>query len=185
MRRKFWECLVLAHFVLERVESFACCRFDRCIGTMISLMPPAFCCIVLLLVFFVGHVESTRCPHCHGNFASCNWETLTGSSKICPSVSVVSTNAASMAAGAGAIVVSALIKPRFLRAFTKATLESLVSLIKMECHRCHVVALARIRSPPMDLQVHQDDQRHALDHEFICSRCLIGFVLSFGPYKCS
>ena len=93
---------------------------------MISLMPPAFCCIVLLLVFFIASVASAPCPHCHGNFASCSW----GTDTKCPAVDVVSSNAAVMAAGTGAIVVSALIKPRFLRAFTKATLDSLVFLIK-------------------------------------------------------
>jgi hypothetical protein len=94
---------------------------------MISLMPPALCCIVLLLVFFVGHVAAVPCPHCHGNFGSCAWS---AANPVCPAVAVVSTNAKVMAAGAGAIVVSTLIKPRFLRAFTKATLDSLVSLIK-------------------------------------------------------
>jgi hypothetical protein len=79
----------------------------------------------VLLLSFLGGTWAV-CPHCHGNFASCDFAT----SKTCPSVSVVEKNAVVVAAGAGLLTLTGLIKPRFLRIFSKVAFETILALVK-------------------------------------------------------
>ena len=83
--------------------------------------------VLLLLFFFIfeaGIVAST-CPHCNGNFASCKWE----DSGTCPTVTVVAENAAIfMGTAAGILTLTAIVKAKFLRAFSKTSLSTLLTL---------------------------------------------------------
>ena len=80
--------------------------------------------LLLLLLFIQG--AGATCPHCFGNFASCTFD----SDAKCPAVDVVTANAAVVAAGAGVLTLTNIIKPKFLRMFSKSTLDSLLVLLK-------------------------------------------------------
>lgn len=96
----------------------------------VSLLWHGPCCCdarVLLLFFLLAHfvpVAATTCPHCFGNFASCDW----ASSSTCPTVTVVAANATVIAAGAGVLTLTSIVKAKFLRAFSKTSLSSLITL---------------------------------------------------------
>ena len=84
--------------------------------------------VLLLMMLSVAFATGTasRCPHCGGNFQSCTW----GTSKTCPTIDVVSANALVVAAGTGALTLLGLIKPRFLKIFSRVALESILALVK-------------------------------------------------------
>ena len=84
-------------------------------------------------VFFWGLVlalftltEAAPCPHCFGSLASCDF----ASSKTCPLISTVASNAAVITAGAGVLSIAALIKPRFLRIFSRVAFDTILTLAK-------------------------------------------------------
>ncbi len=114
-----------------------------CIGTMPSefLSLSSFGVLWLLCsgpgavphVFFWGLVlalftltEAAPCPHCFGSLASCDF----ASSKTCPLISTVASNAAVITAGAGVLSIAALIKPRFLRIFSRVAFDTILTLAK-------------------------------------------------------
>ena len=79
---------------------------------------------VLLLGFFSP--AWAPCPHCNGNFASCNYETT----KKCGVFAQVEANVAVVAAGVGAISLTGLLRPRFLRLFTRVSFDTILTLVK-------------------------------------------------------
>ena len=82
--------------------------------------------LLLLGSFQVTTVRAT-CPHCYGNFASCKWDT----SATCPTVTVVTENAAIIAGTtAGVLTLTTIVKTKFLRPFSKTSLSSLLTLFK-------------------------------------------------------
>ena len=88
------------------------------------------CSTTIFFVFFLsglpGASAAGGCPHCRGNFASCTYD----SDQRCPAVEVVQANAAVVAAGTGALALTGIIKPRFLRMFSRVAYETLLALIK-------------------------------------------------------
>ena len=64
------------------------------------------------------------CPNCHGNAAGCTW----AADSSCPLVTLVMANAAVITATVvGTLSLTNLIKPRFLRAFAKASLDAIMA----------------------------------------------------------
>ena len=83
--------------------------------------------MLVLFIFFSAQppVEAANCPHCSGNFASCKW----AATSTCPTVTVVATNAGIIAGtAAGVLTLSSIVKAKFLRAFSKTSLSSLLTL---------------------------------------------------------
>ena len=67
-----------------------------------------------------------QCPHCFSTFASCTYIT----DSQCPLVDVVAANARVIAAGAGTLTIAKIIKPRFLRLFSRVAFETILTLVK-------------------------------------------------------
>ena len=88
-------------------------------------MSHSILCGVLLLCFIISSVHSV-CPHCFGNFASCDYATT----KKCPSVDDVTTNAAVILAGVGSLTLKNVLKNRYLRLFTRFAWDTFVILAK-------------------------------------------------------
>ena len=80
---------------------------------------------VLLLLLTLGGVQAV-CPYCFGNFASCTYDT----NKLCPTIDVPAANAAVVAAGAGVLTLAKIIKPRFLRALSTVSFDTMLALVK-------------------------------------------------------
>jgi hypothetical protein len=80
---------------------------------------------VLLLLLALGGVQA-GCPYCFGNFASCTYD----SDQKCPTAEIPAANALVVAAGAGALSLAKIIKPRFLRAFSKVSFDTILALVK-------------------------------------------------------
>jgi hypothetical protein len=80
---------------------------------------------VLLLLLTLGGVQAV-CPYCFGNFASCTYDT----NKMCPTIDVPAANAAVVAAGAGVLSLAKIIKPRFLRALSTVSFDTILALVK-------------------------------------------------------
>ena len=74
---------------------------------------------VLLSGFTLVEAVST-CPHCSGHFESCTY----GTDGKCPTVDVVVANAAIVAVGSGVLSLSKIIKPRFMRVFSRVAFEN-------------------------------------------------------------
>ena len=91
---------------------------------MSTLTLTLFC--VLLLTFFFGVAQGVTCPHCFGNFASCDYE----NTSTCPSVNDVTTNTSVIVAGVGSLVLKRILKNRYLRLFTRFAFDTFVSLAK-------------------------------------------------------
>ena len=66
------------------------------------------------------------CPHCFGHLSSCQFATK----KFCPLISTVATNAGVIAAGTGVLSIAAVIKPRFLRIFSRVAFDTILTLAK-------------------------------------------------------
>ena len=103
------------------VDIYSC----RCIGTMASFSPMLVLFAVLWLGFLVNGVWAV-CPHCSGNFPSCTYD----NDSNCPSLGQVTANATVIAAGTGVLKLAGLIKPRFLRLFTRVSLDNILALVK-------------------------------------------------------
>ena len=71
-------------------------------------------------------VAAVQCPHCFGNFKACTYET----DSKCPTIEMVTANAAIVAAGAGALSLTGIIKPRFLRIFSRVAFDTVLALVK-------------------------------------------------------
>jgi hypothetical protein len=69
---------------------------------------------------------SAVCPDCHGNFASCNF----GVTGTCIGIETVKGNAKIISEGAGKLSLTDVVAPRFLKMFSRSTLESLLSIIQ-------------------------------------------------------
>jgi hypothetical protein len=80
---------------------------------------------VLLLLLTLGEVQAV-CPYCFGNFGSCTYYR----DRKCPAVDVPAANAAVVAAGAGLLSLVKVIKPRFLRAFSTVSFDTILALVK-------------------------------------------------------
>ena len=80
---------------------------------------------LLLLALLLQPVNGV-CPHCFGNFASCTWD----ADAKCPTVVVVSSNAQIISGAAtGMLALSAIVKSKFLRVFSKTSLASILTLV--------------------------------------------------------
>lgn len=93
---------------------------------MTSIGTPLF--VVLLLLVLLGAEAVGTCPHCHGNFVSCDW----ASKKVCCTQEVVKDNATIVAAGVGALTLAGIIKPRFLKMFSRVAFDTILSLINRQ-----------------------------------------------------
>ena len=82
--------------------------------------------VLLLLCNFAGNVVGV-CPHCNGHFASCTYDEADGT---CPTIRVVAENAAAFVAGHGSISLSDIIPCRYLKMFTRSSLDTLLSIAK-------------------------------------------------------
>ena len=71
-------------------------------------------------------VGAVTCPHCFGNLASCTY----GDDAKCPTIDVPTANAAIVAAGVGALTIAKIIKPRFLRMFSRVAFDTVLCLVK-------------------------------------------------------
>jgi hypothetical protein len=81
--------------------------------------------LLVVLPFLAADVAATGCPHCSGNFASCSWAV----DGTCPTVTVVADNARIiLGAATGVLTLTAIVKAKFLRAFSKTSLASLLTL---------------------------------------------------------
>jgi hypothetical protein len=89
-------------------------------------MPTGFTLFGVLLLGFLSCALAVHCPHCGGRFPSCQYD----STNACPSVTQVTNNVAVVAAGVGALSLTHLIRPRYLRAFSRITMETILSLVK-------------------------------------------------------
>ncbi|MEC8422323.1 MAG: hypothetical protein VX000_01030, partial [Myxococcota bacterium] len=70
------------------------------------------------------------CPHCCGNLAGCDYD---NDSTSCPYVKATTANVAAVAAAAGSatmLTLSGVLAPRFLKAFTSATLSAVLRLAR-------------------------------------------------------
>ena len=82
----------------------------------------------LWLFFVIAPVWGGGCPHCRDMLASCRY---TDSNKVCPLIQVVATNTSICAGvGAGCLALAGLLKPRFLRLFSKISFETILALVK-------------------------------------------------------
>ena len=85
------------------------CRFGRMLssrspGTVLAMLSPlalrSHSLLIVLVIAANLPCTFATCPHCHGHFSSCTFDTDGGS---CPTIAVVTSNAAAIAAGAGSI----------------------------------------------------------------------------------
>ena len=83
--------------------------------------------MVLLILAMMATKISGVCPHCHGHFSSCTFDEEAGS---CPTITVVSANAEAIAAGAGALTLSDIIPCRYLKMFTRSSLDTMLAIAK-------------------------------------------------------
>jgi hypothetical protein len=78
-----------------------------------------------LLFLFISPVGAV-CPHCFGNFPSCTFDR----DQKCPTIDVPTANAAIVAAGVGALTLSKIIKPKFMRIFSRVAFDTVLALVK-------------------------------------------------------
>ena len=114
-------------FVFRR--SFVVGEFElsSLLGGMLSLRFNALLLFILALLLCVDAV----CPYCFGNLASCTFGTSGGKCLACD----VPVSNAGVVGGVAALAGTALtltdvIRPRFLRIFTKAHLTAILQLVK-------------------------------------------------------
>ena len=81
--------------------------------------------MVLVLMLNFLHQSLAVCPHCHGHFSSCTFDEEDGT---CPTIAVVGANAAAFAAGSGTLCLSDIIPCRYLKMFTRSSLDSRVGV---------------------------------------------------------
>ena len=87
----------------------------------------------LLLLLFTLEIGYAVCPYCFGNIASCRFDTDAGK---CPANDLPTQNAgvvgglAALVAAGTALTLTDIVRPRFLRMFTKAHLSALLQLVK-------------------------------------------------------
>ena len=81
---------------------------------------------LLLFSGFTMAKAVSICPHCAGHFDSCTYDT----DGKCPTVDVVVSNAAIVALGSGVLTLSKIIKPRFMRVFSRVAFETILTLVK-------------------------------------------------------
>ena len=121
------EVLFCAASSCRRTRRAICRSGYLCFGTMLAsdfgLLNLNFS--VLLLLLTLGGVQAV-CPYCFGNFASCTYDT----NKLCPTIDVPAANAAVVAAGAGVLTLAKIIKPRFLRALSTVSFDTILALVK-------------------------------------------------------
>ena len=90
----------------------------------------SFASIALFAVLWLSWVGSVvapvSCPHCSGNFPSCHY----GTDGKCPTVDQVVSNVAVIAAGVGSLTLTGLIRPRFLRMFSRVSFDTILALVK-------------------------------------------------------
>eukprot|EP00966_Prymnesium_polylepis_P078944 1829667-Prymnesium_polylepis.1 len=101
-------------------------------GTQCALLSPLTLPVQLLdcvLLFLLANLPVTlsTCPHCHGHFSSCTFDETDGS---CPTIEVVSHNAAVLAAGAGSLSLADIIPCRYLKMFTRSALDTMLAIAK-------------------------------------------------------
>jgi hypothetical protein len=78
-----------------------------------------------LFVFFLFEPVFAGCPHCAGNLASCSFD----SDQNCPLLGTVTKNMNVVAAGVGVLSLANVLKPRFLRLFSRVSFETILALV--------------------------------------------------------
>ena len=78
-----------------------------------------------LFFFFLFEPIFAGCPHCSGNLASCTFDT----NQKCPLLGAVTHNMTVVAAGVGVLSLANVIKPRFLRLFSRVSFETILALV--------------------------------------------------------
>ena len=107
----------------------------RRVSALLGPRPPLLCggllpLLLLLLTLEIGHAV---CPYCFGNIASCEFNKPGGS---CPACAVPAQNAgvvgglATLVSAGTALSLTSIVRPRFLRMFTKAHLTALLQLVR-------------------------------------------------------
>ena len=91
-------------------------------------MPPfsLFLFGALWLIFFLEPVLAGECPHCFGTLSGCTFSV----DKRCPVSGGMDANTAVVAAGVGALTLTNLIRPRFMRMFSRVSFETILALVK-------------------------------------------------------
>ena len=89
-------------------------------------MPPfSFFFFGALWLFLILEPALAGCPHCSGNLGSCTFST----DQKCPLLGAISANAAVVAQGVGALALANVLKPRFLRLFSRVSFETILALV--------------------------------------------------------
>ena len=102
---------VTARYMLSRFIVLLLCMVEQ----------PA---IFMLLGFSSLQMVGATCPNCHGSFSSCDYDT----SNVCAGITAVAANVAAVVAGAGALTLKGLIKPRFMKMLSQISTEAILSL---------------------------------------------------------
>ena len=90
----------------------------------ILMLPTCPFSIFWFILFTNFGLVGSTCPHCFGNFMSCTFDT----DSKCPAIVDVTNNAAVIAAGSGILTLAKLIKPRFMRLFSRVHLDTILTL---------------------------------------------------------
>ena len=80
----------------------------------------------LWLFFFLDPAQAV-CPHCFGTLNSCSAD---ASGQTCPLITTVAANVGVVISGTGILKLAGLLKPRFLRIFSRVSLETILALVR-------------------------------------------------------
>ena len=135
--------IVTTHAKAGRCTSVRYLSMFSCFGTMPPSLPSlslygvlGLVCAVLgsfphlifwgVTFFLFSVADAVDCPHCFGHLGSCQF----AAKKVCPLISTVASNVAVLTAGTGALSIAAVIKPRFLRIFSRVAFDTILTLAK-------------------------------------------------------
>ena len=83
--------------------------------------------LLIIVVFMVPTVQAAPCPTCSDCLPGCTFST---NARACPFIASVAANTAIVAGGMGALNIAGLLKPRFMRLFSKVAFETLLALVR-------------------------------------------------------
>ena len=95
--------------------------FTRASGSVGGLI------LFIIVVFMVPTVQAAPCPTCSDSLPGCTFST---NARACPFIASVAANTAIVAGGVGALNIAGLLKPRFMRLFSKVAFETLLALVR-------------------------------------------------------
>ena len=83
--------------------------------------------LIMIVLFMAPIVQAAPCPTCSNCLPGCTFST-TGTP--CPFTRTVAANVAVVAGGVGALNIAGLLKPRFMRLFSKVAFETVLALVR-------------------------------------------------------